>query len=83
MKICEAKGCDQEFEPNTANHKYADKDCRKSIDSTGICKYRRQKGLFEVPKDPITGEQPVSDPELRVSFTRLQQEYNQAKDKER
>ena len=81
MKICEAKGCDQEFEPNTANHKYADKDCRKSIDSTGICKYRRQKGLFEVPKDPITGEQPVSDPELRVSFTRLQQEYNKLKTK--
>ena len=81
MKICEADNCNQEFEPNTANHKYADKECRRSIDSSGICKYRREKGLFEVPKDPLSGEIPNSDAELRVAFTRLQQEYNKVKTK--
>ena len=81
MKICEADNCNQEFEPNTANHKYADKECRRSIDSSGICKYRREKGLFEVPKDPLSGEIPNSDAELRLAFTRLQQEYNKVKTK--
>jgi hypothetical protein len=62
MKICQAENCDQQFEPHTANHKYADKECRRSIDSSGLCKFRREKGLFQVPKDPVTGETPVSDP---------------------
>ena len=81
MKICHADNCDQQFEPHTANHKYADKECRRSIDSSGLCKFRREKGLFQVPKDPVTGETPISDPELRVAFTRLQQEYNKLKTK--
>ena len=44
MKICETEGCSEEFEPNTANQKYADASCRKSIDTMGLCKYRKENG---------------------------------------
>lgn len=81
MKICEAKGCNQEFEPKSANHKYADKDCRKSIDIGGLCKFRREKGLFEVPTDPVSGKKPESEAEVKVAYTRLLQEYNKLKNK--
>jgi predicted phosphodiesterase len=81
MKICSAAGCNVEFEPQTANHKYADKNCRKSIDSNGLCKYRRDNGLFEIEPNPITGEIPVSDSELRLSYNKLLQEFNKLKTK--
>lgn len=81
MKICDAKGCDQEFEPKTANQKYADKECRRSIDISGLCKFRREKGLFEVPTDPVSGKKPESEAEVKVAYTRLLQEYNKLKTK--
>jgi len=81
MKICAAEGCNIEFEPQTANHKYADKLCRQSIDSNGLCKYRRDNGLFEAHPDPITGDVPKSDSELRLSYNKLLQEYNKIKTK--
>jgi len=59
MKICAAEGCNVEFEPKTANAKYGDKSCRKSIDVNGLCKYRRDNGLFETHPDPETGVVPV------------------------
>lgn len=81
MKICAAEGCNIEFEPQTANHKYADKLCRQSIDSSGLCKYRRDNGLFEAKPDPVTGEVPKSESELRLSYNKLLQEYNKIKTK--
>lgn len=82
MKICEAEGCSMEFEPNTANQKYADPSCRKSIDSMGLCKYRKQNGLVNISLNPLTGEEPKSDAELRVSYAKLVQEYEKLKTKE-
>ena len=58
MKICETEGCSEEFEPNTANQKYADASCRKSIDTMGLCKYRKENGKVPMPKDALTGENP-------------------------
>ena len=81
MKICEAEGCNQQFEPKAANHKYADKDCRKSIDIGGLCKFRREKGLFEVPVNPVTGEVPKTDAELKVAYSKLLSEYKKVKEK--
>lgn len=81
MKICDTDGCDQEFEPKTANQKYADKECRRSVDVNGLCKFRREKGLFEVPTDPVSGKKPESEAEIKVAYTRLLQEYNKLKTK--
>lgn len=81
MKECEANGCNQLFEPKTANQKYADKNCRKSIDISGLCKFRREKGLFEVPVNPVTGEVPSNDAELKVAYAKLLNEYKKLKDK--
>jgi hypothetical protein len=81
MKECGAEGCNQTFEPNTQNQKYADASCRKSIDSLGLCKFRKENGLVEVPVDPISGSVPTSDSELRVSYTKLLQEYDKLKNK--
>jgi hypothetical protein len=82
MKKCEADGCTQQFEPKTANQKYADNSCRKTLDISGLCKYRRENGLFEVPVNPVTGEVPVTDAELKVSYARLLSEYNKMKNKQ-
>jgi hypothetical protein len=82
MKICEADGCSMEFEPNTANQKYADSSCRKSIDSMGLCKYRKQNGLVNIALNPATGEEPKSDAELKVCYAKLVQEYEKLKAKE-
>jgi hypothetical protein len=81
MKECGAEGCNQTFEPNTQNQKYADASCRKSIDSLGLCKFRKENGLVEVPVDPISGSVPTNDSELRVSYTKLLQEYDKLKNK--
>lgn len=82
MKKCEAEGCNQSFEPNTANQKYADPSCRKSIDSMGLCKFRKENGLFEVSPDPITGSVPQTESELKISYSKLLQEYEKLKAKE-
>jgi hypothetical protein len=81
MKVCAAEGCNIEFEPQTANHKFADKLCRKSIDVNGLCKYRRDNGLFEIGENPLTGTVPETESELRLSYNKLLQEYNKAKEK--
>lgn len=81
MKKCEAEGCNQTFEPSTANQKYADPSCRKSLDSLGLCKFRKDNGLVEVQPNPVTGEIPVNDSELRVQYTKLLQEYDKLKTK--
>ena len=81
MKVCATEGCNIEFEPQTANHKFADKLCRKSIDVNGLCKYRRDNGLFEIGENPLTGTVPETESELRLSYNKLLQEYNKAKEK--
>lgn len=82
MKICETEGCPLEFEPNTANQKYADSSCRKSIDTMGLCKYRKENGLVPMPKDALTGGEPQTETELKISYTKLLQEYEKIKTKE-
>lgn len=82
MKICGAEGCNEEFEPNTANQKYADSSCRKSIDASGLCKFRKENGLVEISPSPINGEIPMSDSELKVSYAKLLQEYEKIKTKQ-
>ncbi len=81
MKKCQGTGCNIEFEPNTANQKYADPSCRKSFDSLGLCKYRKENGLYELGANPVTGDAPESDSELRISYTKLLQEYDKIKTK--
>lgn len=82
MKICGAENCSQTFEPNTANQKYADASCRKSIDSLGLCKYRKENGLVSISEDPITGTSPDSYSELKVNYIKLKFEYEKLKSKE-
>ena len=82
MKICGAKGCEQQFEPNTANQRYADPSCRKSLDSMGLCKFRKENGIISMPKDAISGEEIMSESELKISYTKLLQEYEKIKTKE-
>lgn len=82
MKKCQAEGCEIEFQPNTANQRYADPTCRKSIDSLGLCKYRKENGLFDTPIDPVTGATPKTESELKISYTKLLQEYEKVKNKQ-
>ena len=81
MKECGAEGCNQTFEPNTKNQRYADASCRKSIDSLGLCKFRKENGLVEVPVNPVLGKAPKTDSELKVSYAKLLQEYDKLKTK--
>lgn len=81
MKQCQGANCNIEFEPNTANQRYAHPTCRKSLDSLGLCKYRKDNGLFEVPENPVTGNAPCDSSELRISYTKLLQEYEKIKSK--
>lgn len=82
MKICEADGCSMEFEPNTANQRYADSSCRKTIDSMGLCRFRKENGIVPTPKDVFSGEEPKTETELKISYTKLLQEYEKLKAKE-
>lgn len=82
MKKCGAEGCNIEFEPNTANQKYADASCRKSIDSLGLCKYRKENGIVEIPNQTENLDQPTTDVELRIAYTKLLQEYDKVKGKQ-
>jgi len=81
MKICQGQGCSLEFEPNSPNQKYAFPTCRKSIDSLGVCKYRKENGLVEMPEDVLSGDIPESDSELRIAYSKLLQEYDKVKSK--
>ena len=81
MKECGAEGCNETFEPNTQNQKYADASCRKSIDAMGLCKFRKENGLVEVPVNPVIGKAPTSESELKVSYAKLLQEYEKIKGK--
>ena len=81
MKVCATEGCNIEFNPKTANAKYGDKSCRKTIDVNGLCKYRRENGLFETLPDPETGQVPTTESELRLSYNKLLSEYNKVKTK--
>lgn len=82
MKICSGHDCEQTFEPNTANQKYADPSCRKSIDSMGLCKFRKENGLIKMPIDIQTGKEIQTESELKISYTKLLQEYEKLKTKE-
>jgi hypothetical protein len=82
MKICAAENCDQTFEPNTANQRYADSSCRKSIDSLGLCKFRKENGIIDMPIDVKTGKTVNSESELKIGYTKLLQEYEKLKTKE-
>ena len=81
LKCCEAEGCTIEFEPSTANQKYAYPNCRKTIDSFGICKTRKEIGMVDMPSNFDTGEVIESDVELRLAYSRLLQEYEKVKNK--
>jgi len=71
-----------EFTPNTANQRYADSSCRKSIDSMGLCKYRKENGIIEMPKDALSDTPILSESELKISYTKLLQEFEKLKSKE-
>ena len=81
MKSCQAEGCNVEFTPNSSNQKYAHTTCRKTIDSLGICRYRKENGLVEMPVDISSGEPPESDADLRVAYSKLLKEYDKVKTK--
>jgi hypothetical protein len=80
MKKCEGHNCDLEFEPNSANQKYAHPTCRKSIDSLGLCKHRKENGLVEIPG--LDSAQNMSDAGLKVAYAKLLSEYEKAKTKQ-
>lgn len=82
MKICEGSGCEIEFDPNSPNQRYAFPSCRKTIDTLGICRYRKENNLFEIPSDPFSGEKIGSDTELRIAYTKLLKEYEKIKTKQ-
>ena len=81
MKSCEAHGCNVEFTPNSSNQKYAHPTCRKTLDSLGVCRYRKENGLVEMPVDITSGDTPESDTELRIAYAKLQKEYDKVKNK--
>lgn len=81
MKICEAYGCNVEFTPNTSNQRYANSSCRNSVRHNGVCSFRKENGLIDMPVDPLTGDTPRSDSELRIAYSKLLQEYEKVKSK--
>ncbi|MAG73656.1 hypothetical protein CL620_05030 [archaeon] len=84
MKTCEAEGCEVKFISKTHNQKYGDPRCRKDLDACGegrICRYRLESGDFPVEEDPITGDRPNDDFELRAAYNKLVTEYVKLKDK--
>ena len=56
MKQCEGTGCNYKFEPKTANQRYADNSCRKTLDKDGICRVRRES---RGPLWPVVNQGPA------------------------
>jgi hypothetical protein len=81
MKKCEGYDCDLEFEPNTANQKYAHPTCRKSLDSLGLCKYRKDNGIVNIPGVDCNSSD-ESDVSLKVAYAKLLSEYEKVKTKQ-
>jgi len=81
MKKCEGQNCDLEFEPNTANQKYAHPTCRKSLDSLGLCKFRKENGLVDIPGIDVSLSD-ADDSSLKVAYAKLLSEYEKAKSKQ-
>jgi hypothetical protein len=79
MKKCAAEGCNQTFEPNTQNQKYADASCRKSIDSLGLCKFRKENNLVEIPNIDSDSS---SDSDIKTAYLKLIKEYDKVKTKQ-
>jgi len=64
MKICEGAGCSHQFEPKTANQKYADNSCRKTLDKDGVCRIRREA---RGPQWPVIKQgPPIRLPKQRI-----------------
>lgn len=82
MKICEAVDCGIEFDPKTGNQRYAYSTCRKTLTAQGVCSFRRENGLIEMPTDILTGKEPENNSELRIAYTKLLQEYEKIKHKQ-
>lgn len=83
MRICEAIGCNVEFAPNTSNQRYAFPTCRNSVRTNGVCSYRKENGLVDMPVDISTGKEPNNNAELRIAYTKLLQEYDKLKTKQK
>jgi len=82
MKICDASGCNVEFTPRTSNQLYAHPTCRKTLTAYGVCAYRRENGMVDMPVDIFTGSEPKNDSELRAAYSKLLQEYDKLKNKQ-
>lgn len=82
MKKCEGSNCEIEFEPNSPNQRYAHPTCRKSIDTLGLCKFRKENGFVPIPDEDIAGEAIVNDLDLRVAYSKLWSEYDKLKNKQ-
>lgn len=82
MKQCGGEGCELEFEPNSPNQKYAHPTCRKSLDSLGLCKFRKENGLVPIPESDVDGLNISSDLDLRVAYSKLLSEYDKIKTKQ-
>lgn len=80
MKKCEGKNCGLEFEPNSANQKYAHPTCRKSIDAMGLCKFRKENGIVEIGE--LSGQDSLDYAGLKVAYAKLLSEYEKVKTKQ-
>lgn len=81
MKICQGPGCSVEFEPNTANQKYAEPTCRKTLDSLGLCRFRKENGLIDIPDMECSSNTP-DGAELKIAYAKLLSEYQKVKSKQ-
>lgn len=81
MSKCEGKNCELEFEPNSPNQKYAHPSCRKSMDVLGLCKFRKENGIVDIP-GLETSSDSTSDAALRVAYSKLLSEYEKVKTKQ-
>lgn len=81
MKICQGPGCSVEFEPNTANQKYAESTCRKTMDSLGLCKFRKENGMIDISGMECSDNAPEGA-ELKLAYAKLLSEYQKVKSKQ-
>jgi hypothetical protein len=82
MKQCEGANCELEFDPNSPNQKYAHPTCRKSIDSLGLCRFRKDNGIVAIPDADVGGQVISSNQDLRVAYSKLLSEYEKLKTKQ-